>query len=84
MSCREVQQVCGVPRVHLGYLVDKDAGVVKDEEGPKHTLQLARISRMLGGNTGYFSGEEYSIIVCMHSKQRKYFKFVWLSARVRL
>eukprot|EP00965_Chrysotila_dentata_P072943 2411368-Pleurochrysis_carterae.AAC.1 len=37
------------------------------------------MSRMLGGNTGYFSGEKDSMIVCMHSKQQKHLNFVWLS-----
>eukprot|EP00965_Chrysotila_dentata_P243908 6205674-Pleurochrysis_carterae.AAC.4 len=64
-------------RCAAGFLVDRIDGVVVDKEGPMHTLHLAKLSRMLGGNTGYFDGDENSILLCMHDKQK--FNTVWIS-----
>eukprot|EP00965_Chrysotila_dentata_P122632 4053364-Pleurochrysis_carterae.AAC.2 len=65
-------------RFSVRFLVNRTDGVTVDEEGEQHTLQLAKQSRMLGGNTGYFSGDPASIVVVMKNVK---FNVVWVSCK---
>eukprot|EP00965_Chrysotila_dentata_P027481 912658-Pleurochrysis_carterae.AAC.1 len=60
-----------------GFLVDRIDGVAVDNEGENNTLHVAKQSRALGGNTGYFSGDVLSSVIIVLKNLK--FDVVWLS-----
>eukprot|EP00965_Chrysotila_dentata_P189078 6173127-Pleurochrysis_carterae.AAC.1 len=63
-------------RVPTGFKVDETQAVHVDEEGEEHTLCIAKGSRMLGGNSGYFKGDANDIILALDNVR---FSKAWLS-----
>eukprot|EP00965_Chrysotila_dentata_P188239 6172612-Pleurochrysis_carterae.AAC.3 len=66
---------CGLPP---GFIADKNAEVHVEEQGEQNTLNRAKSSRLLGGNTGYFKGDADILLVALNNVR---FDNMWLAAQ---
>eukprot|EP00965_Chrysotila_dentata_P129165 4269841-Pleurochrysis_carterae.AAC.4 len=56
------------------YEVNPELGVTVDDGGEAHTIDIAKSSRILEGNTGCFTGDRDCVLICLACKKLGY---VW-------